>query len=56
VIHATVLDDGTGTGRGGPGGFGLTGMRERARLYGGTLTTGSRPDGGFAVKLTIPYP
>jgi signal transduction histidine kinase len=56
VIHATVVDDGPGTGPAGSGGFGLTGMRERARLYGGTLTAGSRPGGGFAVKLTIPFP
>jgi signal transduction histidine kinase len=56
VIHAAVLDDGPERARAGTGGFGLTGMRERARLYGGTLTTGSRPDGGFAVQLSIPYP
>ncbi|WP_410613205.1 sensor histidine kinase [Amycolatopsis sp. lyj-109] len=56
VIHATVLDDGPGTGRPGTGGFGLTGMRERARLYGGTLTVGARPGGGFSVKLAVPYP
>ncbi|MEU4522491.1 sensor histidine kinase [Amycolatopsis sp. NPDC024027] len=56
VIHATVLDDGPGAGRARPGGFGHAGMRERAKLYGGTVTTGSRPDGGFAVELTIPYP
>ncbi|MFF1614360.1 sensor histidine kinase [Amycolatopsis sp. NPDC058278] len=56
AIHATVLDDGPERARTGTGGFGLTGMRERARLYGGTLTTGARPDGGFAVQLSIPYP
>ena len=35
-------------------GHGLTGMRERARLYGGTLVAGRRPEGGFAVELTLP--
>ncbi|MFD0476342.1 sensor histidine kinase [Nonomuraea thailandensis] len=40
----------------GEGGHGLIGMRERARLYGGTLTTNPRPEGGFAVNLTIPDP
>ncbi len=35
------------------GGYGLTGMRERAELLGGTLTTGSVP-GGFRVELEIP--
>jgi signal transduction histidine kinase len=56
MIHATVLDDGPGTGQTGTGGFGLTGMRERARLYGGTLTAGARPGGGFSVELAVPYP
>jgi signal transduction histidine kinase len=56
MIHATVLDDGRGAGEAGTGGFGFTGMRERARLYGGTLTAGPRSDGGFAVELTILFP
>ena len=56
VVHATVLDDGRGAGQTGTGGFGLAGMRERARLYGGTVTAGPRPDGGFAVELTVPFP
>ncbi|WP_378741227.1 sensor histidine kinase [Nocardia brasiliensis] len=38
------------------GGYGLLGMRERARLYGGTLTAGPRPDGGYIVVLTVPWP
>ncbi|MDQ7809474.1 sensor histidine kinase [Amycolatopsis sp. A133] len=56
VLRATVRNDGAPAGRTGTGGFGLTGMRERAKLYGGTLTAGPRPDGGFAVELTIPLP
>jgi signal transduction histidine kinase len=39
-----------------PGGRGVRGMRERAELYGGQLTAGSRPGGGFAVTAAIPYP
>lgn len=35
-------------------GFGLIGMRERVDLYGGTLTAGFRPEGGFRVKASIP--
>ncbi|MET9604170.1 sensor histidine kinase [Streptomyces sp. NPDC006512] len=37
----------------GPG-HGLIGMRERARLYGGTVDAGPRPEGGFRVRLTLP--
>jgi signal transduction histidine kinase len=40
----------------GSGGHGLIGMRERARLYGGTLTADARPEGGFTVELTVPTP
>jgi signal transduction histidine kinase len=36
------------------GGKGLTGMYERAMLYGGTLTAGGLARGGFEVVLTLP--
>ena len=35
-------------------GVGLTGMRERAALYGGELSAGRVADGGFEVSLTLP--
>ena len=35
-------------------GHGLIGMRERASLYGGSLTTGPAPGGGFRVYARIP--
>ena len=35
-------------------GVGLTGMRERASLYGGELSAGQAPDGGFEVSLSLP--
>jgi signal transduction histidine kinase len=35
-------------------GNGLVGMRERARIYGGTLTAGHRANGGFEVVMTLP--
>jgi len=35
-------------------GVGLTGMRERASLYGGELSAGRIPDGGFEVSLRLP--
>src|SRR5207245_1461935 len=37
----------------GGAGYGLTGMRERAELLGGTLTAG-RTDHGFRVELWVP--
>lgn len=37
------------------GGYGLTGMRERAELLGGTLNAGS-VDGGWRVELRLPAP
>jgi signal transduction histidine kinase len=38
------------------GGFGIDGMRERARLLGGELTAGPRAGGGFRVAARLPVP
>ncbi|MBB4680685.1 sensor histidine kinase [Crossiella cryophila] len=49
----------TDNGRGAPtatGGLGLTGLAERARALGGTLSTGSPPGGGFLVLAELPLP
>jgi signal transduction histidine kinase len=35
-------------------GYGLTGMRERAEMYGGSLEAGVVPDGGFRVLARLP--
>lgn len=68
TLAVTVTDDGGGRKTGGSGGrpdpaivapgpgHGLIGMRERARLYGGTVVTGPRTEGGFSVRLTLPVP
>ncbi|MFC8818647.1 sensor histidine kinase [Streptomyces rochei] len=64
-VTVSVTDDGHGTGGGEGvdpatiperGGHGLIGMRERAKLYGGTIAVGPRSEGGFGVRLTLPTP
>jgi signal transduction histidine kinase len=49
---------GRGTARGsGPGngaGNGIAGMTERAKVLGGTLQAGPRPEGGFSVRAWLP--
>jgi signal transduction histidine kinase len=56
-----VTDEGHGgappaEGPGERGGFGIDGMRERARLLGGELTAGPRAEGGFRVAARLPVP
>jgi signal transduction histidine kinase len=56
VVSLRVCDDGCGfipDEETTPGHFGLTGMRERARLIGGTLTITSQPGEGTSVELRI---
>jgi signal transduction histidine kinase len=62
VLYASITDDGRGlpsAGRLGPrgdgleGGFGMSGMRERAELVGGELELGPAPGGGTTVRLVV---
>ncbi|KAB8169993.1 sensor histidine kinase [Streptomyces sp. 3MP-14] len=56
-VAVSVIDDGKGVNQDRVlpgGGHGLIGMRERAKLYGGTISIGPRGDGGFAVRLVLP--
>ncbi|QEU97287.1 sensor histidine kinase [Streptomyces kanamyceticus] len=51
-----VSDDGPGPpDSGSTSGHGLTGMRERAALVGGSLTAGAGPTGGFTVEAELPW-
>lgn len=54
-LDVSVTDDGAVSARfPGSTGHGLIGMRERAKLYGGTIVVGPRREGGFGVHLTLP--
>ncbi|MBL0885898.1 sensor histidine kinase [Myceligenerans indicum] len=60
-IELAVSDDGRGLASANPSpmpgaGYGLVGMRERAELFGGRLTAGPRPGGGFQVRFVVPVP
>ena len=54
-VTIEVIDDGRGGNADGTG-YGITGMRERARLLHGQLTAGPRPEGGFGVTARLPLP
>ncbi|MDW4906341.1 sensor histidine kinase [Streptomyces sp. ADMS] len=62
-LTITVTNNATATVPAGPAvpvparGFGLIGMRERARSVGGRLEAGHRPEGGYEVSTALPlYP
>ena len=53
-VEVTVTDDGQGGTADPSKGAGLTGMKERVKVYGGTLATGPGPNGGFVVHAVLP--
>ncbi|HEV6955597.1 MAG TPA: histidine kinase, partial [Promicromonospora sp.] len=63
-VELRVDDDGRGLAADAAGpdepapspGYGLLGMRERAEMFGGTLSAGPRQGGGFSVRFVVPIP
>jgi signal transduction histidine kinase len=57
-VAVAVEDDGPGAGSSGSAdsaaGMGLTGLRERVALLGGTLSAGPQPLGGFRLEAELP--
>jgi signal transduction histidine kinase len=55
-LELEIVDSGPGAAKAADGGgHGLVGMGERVALYGGTLRTGTRPGGGYAVSVRLPF-
>jgi signal transduction histidine kinase len=54
ALVLAISDDGRGAAAPGGAGHGLTGMRERVAVYGGSVVAGPRPGGGFEVVATLP--
>ena len=59
-VVLTVRDDGVGPGLGaavpGEHGFGLTGLRDRAALVGGSFAVEAGADGGTVLRVAVPRP
>ncbi|MEV5610199.1 histidine kinase [Streptomyces sp. NPDC052225] len=55
AVEVSVVDDGTGPSSSAEPGFGLVGMRERARSVGGVVEAGPGESGGFRVAATLPH-
>jgi signal transduction histidine kinase len=58
TLDIEVRDDGRGRSQQAPvpsSGFGLDGLRERVSLYGGQMTAGPLPEGGWRVRAALPH-
>ena len=53
-LEIEVRDNGSGLGTNDGLGHGLVGVRERVALFGGSLSHGVTPDGGFQLAATLP--
>jgi signal transduction histidine kinase len=53
-LEIEVRDDGAGSSTSDGHGHGLVGIRERVKIYGGRMTAGAAPDGGFVLSTRFP--
>jgi signal transduction histidine kinase len=53
-LRIEVRDDGVGTAASDGRGHGLVGVRERVKIYGGKMTAGAAPEGGFVLSTRLP--
>ena len=53
-VELEIRDDGQGVSTTDGLGHGLVGVRERVKIYGGEMTTGTAPDGGFVLSTRLP--
>jgi signal transduction histidine kinase len=53
-LEIEVRDDGRGTSRSDGLGHGLVGIRERVKIFGGEMSAGAAPDGGFVLRTRLP--
>ena len=53
-LEIEVRDNGDGDGSGAGPGYGLVGVRERVKIYGGEMTAGTASGGGFVLSTRLP--
>jgi len=53
-LEIEVRDDGQGTATTDGLGHGLVGVRERVKIYGGEMSAGAAPEGGFVLRTRLP--